>query len=100
MLISTVQSFASKIVSVSFILLMVIPTAWCQDTIVTGNPIIKDKFTADPAAFVHGDSVYLYTGHDEAPAGKEGYVMHEWLCYSSSDMRNWKEHPVPLKVLL
>src|SRR5687768_12425533 len=69
-----------------------------QDTIVTGNPVIKHKFTADPAALVVGDSVYLYTGHDQAPAGKEGYEMHEWLCFSSADMRNWTEHPVPLTV--
>ena len=66
--------------------------------VVTGNPIIKNKYTADPAAFVYGDSVYLYTGHDEAPARKETYVMHEWLCFSSADMVNWKEHPVPLTV--
>lgn len=65
---------------------------------VAGNPVIKDKFTADPAAFVYKDSVFLYTGHDEAPAGKEGYFMHEWLCYSSADMVNWKQHPVPLNV--
>jgi len=64
----------------------------------TGNPIIKDKYTADPAAYVYGDSVYLYTGHDEPPPRKEGYVMHEWLCYSSADMVNWTAHPVPLNV--
>lgn len=69
-----------------------------QDTLPSpqGNPIIENKYTADPAAFVYGDSVYLYTGHDEAPPRKEGYVMHEWLCYSSADMVNWKENPVPL----
>jgi beta-xylosidase len=63
-----------------------------------GNPIIKNKYTADPAAFVYGDSVYLYTGHDEAPPRKESYIMHEWLCFSSADMVNWTEHPVPLSV--
>ena len=62
----------------------------------TGNPIIKDKYTADPAALVYGDSVYLYAGHDQAPKGKETYEMHEWLCYSSADMVNWNEHKVPL----
>ncbi|MEO7766662.1 MAG: glycoside hydrolase family 43 protein [Ferruginibacter sp.] len=66
--------------------------------VLVGNPIIKDKYTADPAAMVYGDSVYLYTGHDEGVPGKDGYVMHEWLCYSSADMLNWKEHPVPLTV--
>ena len=62
------------------------------------NPIIRDKFTADPAALVVGDTVYLYTGHDEAPQGQARYVMHEWLCYSSSDMIHWKERPVPMNV--
>lgn len=63
-----------------------------------GNPIIKHKYTADPAAFVHKGTVYLYTGHDEAPARQERYVMHEWLCFSSTDMVTWTEHPSPLNV--
>ncbi|NML66580.1 family 43 glycosylhydrolase [Hymenobacter sp. RP-2-7] len=64
----------------------------------SGNPFIKTKYTADPAALVQGNLVYLYTGHDEAPAPQERYVMHEWLCFSSPDMVTWTEHPVPLKV--
>lgn len=63
-----------------------------------GNPIIKDKFTADPAALVYKDTVFLYTGHDVAPKGRANYEMHEWLCYSSTDMVTWKEHPSPLNV--
>jgi beta-xylosidase len=65
---------------------------------VGGNPVIKTKYTADPAAMVQGNTVYLYTGHDVAPAPQERYEMHEWLCFSSKDMVNWTEHPVPLKV--
>jgi beta-xylosidase len=61
------------------------------------NPIIKDKHIGDPAALVYKDSVYLYGGHDEAPADFNFYKMNEWLVYSSADMVNWKSHPVPLK---
>ena len=61
------------------------------------NPIITEKFTADPAAIVHNDSVYLYAGHDEAPNDFHFYKLDEWLVYSSADMVNWKGHPVPLK---
>lgn len=61
------------------------------------NPIITNKFTADAAAIVHNDRVYLYAGHDDPTSGQNFYSMHEWLVYSSSDMVNWKEHPVPLK---
>lgn len=61
------------------------------------NPIITEKFTADAAAIVHDDKVYLYAGHDEAPSDFNFYKMNEWLVYSSSDMVNWEEHMVPLK---
>ncbi|TRX28884.1 family 43 glycosylhydrolase [Flavobacterium franklandianum] len=67
-------------------------------TVPSNNPIIKDKYTGDPAALVYKDKVYLYAGHDEAPNDFNFYKMNEWLVYSSSDMVNWQEHPVPLKV--
>lgn len=64
----------------------------------TANPIITHKYTADPAALVDDGKVYLYTGHDEAAQKENGYRMHEWLVFSSSDMSNWTEHKVPLHV--
>ena len=81
---------------INFIVLLTLGNAAIAQT--AGNPIIKDKYTADPAAMVHGNTVYLYAGHDEQPAPKDGYMMNEWLCYSSTDMINWKERSVPLKV--
>ncbi len=63
-----------------------------------GNPIITCEYTADPAPLVYKDTVYLYTGHNEAPLYHNGYEMHDWLCISSPDMVNWTEHPVPLTV--
>lgn len=68
-----------------------------QEKLQLNNPVIKDKFTADPAALVVNNTVYLYVGHDEAPDDHGFYLMNEWLVYSSNDMVNWKEHPVPLK---
>ena len=56
------------------------------------NPIITDVFTADPAAMVYNDTVYLYTGHDEAPNNDKFFEMHDWLAFSSTDMVNWKAH--------
>jgi beta-xylosidase len=61
------------------------------------NPIIKDQYTGDPAALVYKDKVYLYAGHDEAPNDFHFYKMNEWVVYSSSDMKKWESHPVPLK---
>ncbi|WP_205514614.1 glycoside hydrolase family 43 protein [Longitalea arenae] len=62
-----------------------------------GNPVIRHKYTADPAAIEYNGTVYMYTGHDEPPDGVENYVMKDWLCFSSKDMVHWEEHPVPLK---
>ena len=56
------------------------------------NPIIQTKFTADPAPMVHGNTVYLYTSHDEDDA--TGFKMFNWMCYSTTDMVNWTDHGI------
>ena len=53
------------------------------------NPIIQTKYTADPAPYVHGDTIYLYTTHDEDDA--EGFKMYDWLLYTSEDLKNWQD---------
>ncbi|WP_370525483.1 glycoside hydrolase family 43 protein [Dysgonomonas sp. 521] len=69
----------------------------------TGNPLIKDKFTADPAPMVHNGKLYLYVGQDEyyegqdtASGGKE-FNITKWLCYSTEDMQTWTDHGCVLK---
>ncbi len=94
-------NLTSKLLAISA--LIAIGLQSCQNSSSKGNqakinnPVIKDKYTADPAAIVHGDSVYLYVGHDQAPPGRESYIMDEWLVYSSANLIDWTEHPVPLK---
>lgn len=63
----------------------------------TGNPILAHHYTADPAAMVEGDTLWLYTGHDFA-GGQGGYKMKDWLVFSTTDMKNWTEYPVSLKI--
>jgi len=62
-----------------------------------GNPIITHKFTPDPAALVKGDTLWLFTGHNEAEKNQR-MVLKEWLAFSTTDLKNWTEYPVPLKV--
>lgn len=54
------------------------------------NPIIQTKFTADPAPMVYNETVYLYTTHDDNEA--IGFIMKEWLFYTSTDMVNRTDH--------
>jgi hypothetical protein len=55
------------------------------------NPLFTDFFTADPAVTVIGTTVYAYVGQDAASVGG-WFNMPSWLCYSSTDMKNWKAH--------
>ncbi|WP_163270271.1 glycoside hydrolase family 43 protein [Dysgonomonas sp. 511] len=73
--------------------------ATVQDTIfrAESNPVFKYKYTADPAALVYNDRVYIYAGHDECPPPHQHYQLNEWLVFSSGDMVSWTEHAVPLR---
>lgn len=56
------------------------------------NPIVQNIYTADPAPMVSGDTLYLYTSHDEDKLVNNFYTMNDWKCYSTKDMVNWTDH--------
>lgn len=53
--------------------------------------------TADPAALVKGDTLWLFAGHD-LNGNQNGYVMKDWQLFSTTDMKHWTQHPSPLKI--
>jgi hypothetical protein len=69
-------------------------------TAFAANPIIKSDdsgrvYGGDPAAFVDDDgTVYLYIGNDQGDGSY--YNMPKYLCYSSTDLLNWKYEGVPI----
>ena len=62
------------------------------------NPVVTNMFTADPAGLVYNDTMYIFTGHDEAPAGHEGYIMNDWHIFSSGDMDTWVDRGAALSI--
>ncbi len=68
-----------------------------------GNPITGfDEngdliYAGDPAILVDGDTVYLYVGHD-AQAGGGSYNMPDYLCYSTTDLKEWKYEGVTMSM--
>ncbi len=62
-----------------------------------GNPVFRHKYTADPAALVHNNRLYIFTGQDICPPRENRYVMPNWLVFSTEDMKTWTEHPIPLR---
>lgn len=67
-----------------------------HDIIAQGNPLFSHKYTADPAALVLGDTLWLFTGQD-FDGNQNGYRMKDWLAFSTTDMKTWTEYPAPLR---
>lgn len=65
-------------------------------TTVAQNPIICDRYTPDPAPYVHGDTLYLFVDHDENKTENNYFTMKDWLLYSTVDMVNWTYRGTPL----
>ena len=59
------------------------------------NPIVQTNYTADPAPMVYGDTLYVYTSHDEDVTVGNFYTMNDWRLYSTEDMVNWTDHGSP-----
>ena len=61
------------------------------------NPIIRDQFTADPAARVFEGKVYVYPSHD-IPCGPGqgliGFCMADYHVFSSANLTDWTDHGV------
>lgn len=60
------------------------------------NPVICDRYTPDPAPYVHGDTLYLFVDHDEDETLNGYFTMKDWLLYSTVDMVNWTYRGTPL----
>ena len=65
-------------------------------TLSARNPIIQTIYTADPAPLVVGDTLYLYTGHDEDKSTY--FTMKNWHVFSTKDMVNWTHLGSPLGI--
>ncbi len=65
-------------------------------TIQGQNPIICERYTPDPAPYVHGDTLYLFVDHDEDVTVNNYFTMKDWLLYSTVDMVNWTYRGTPL----
>ena len=60
------------------------------------NPVICDRYTPDPAPYVHGETLYLFVDHDEDQTENGYFTMKDWLLYSTEDMVNWTYRGTPL----
>jgi len=55
------------------------------------NPIITQKYTADPNAFIFNDRVYVVCSHDDNNRTDDFNII-DYTLVSSDDMQNWTDH--------
>jgi len=68
---------------------------WTMSTMAQ-NPVIHNRYTPDPAPYVHGDTLYLFVDHDENETLNGYFTMKDWLLYCTVDMVNWTYRGTPL----
>lgn len=67
-------------------------TGWIA-TAGADNPLVSHVYTADPAARVFNDRVYVITTHD--PDGSTSYdELQDYFLWSTDDMVNWQDHGI------
>ncbi len=84
-----------KLIGITLAVAIALPvTAIMPEKADAENPLIQTTYTADPAPLVVGDTLYLYTTHDELRETKydDWSYMNDWRCYSTTDMVNWTDH--------
>lgn len=74
--------------------LLIIPAIGAMMAAYASDPLVVTSFTPDPAPYVHGDTVYLFTGHDEDDALY--FKMKDWQLFSTTDMLNWTYRGTPI----
>ena len=67
-------------------------------TMAQQNPILPG-FHADPEIVYSNltNRYYIYSTTDGTPPDK-GYKMTDWLTFSTTDLKRWRQHPVALDV--
>ena len=71
-------------------------TAPTRTVTTEGNPIVGDGsyYSADAAPLVVGDTLYVYTGHDEAEPQQAGFEMHDYGVLATTDVASgeWQHY--------
>ena len=67
----------------------------------SANPLTTAFYSADAAALVHNDSLFIFAGHDEqGPQGdnNKAFIMNDWHVLVTDDMENYHDYGAVLSV--
>ncbi len=83
------QCFPQIKIGVSLLLAILLASATAL--VYAANPIITNRFIADPSAHVFNNRVYIYMTDDQTNSGAD-WDSKDWRAYSSTDLVNWTDH--------
>ena len=78
-----------------------VSVVFCAVTAFAANPLTTAFYSADAAALVHNDSLFIFAGHDEqGPQGdnNKAFVMNDWHVMVTDDMENYHDYGAVLSV--
>jgi len=61
-------------------------------TAFSANPLLRQKYTADPNPFVWNGRLYAYCSYDNNNPTAGGYDIRYYTLVSTDDMANWTDH--------
>ena len=65
------------------------------------NPLTTEFYSADAAALVHNDSLFIFAGHDEQGPqsnNNKAFIMNDWHVLVTDDMENYHDYGAVLSV--
>jgi len=73
-------------------LLLTVAVVISVGTAFAANPLLRQKYTADPNPFIWNDRLYVYASYDNNNPTDKGYDIQFYTLMSSDDMANWTDH--------
>lgn len=70
-------------------------------SVFAANPLTTDFYSADAAALVHNDSLFIFAGHDEqGPQGNnnKSFIMNDWHVLVTDDMEHYHDYGAVLSI--
>ena len=87
-----------RFISIFLASFWVLSAAWAQvyEWKAEGNPVVRHKYTADPATLVYKDTLWIFAGED-FEGNQQRTHMENWCVFATTDLVHYREYPVPLR---
>lgn len=87
-----------RFISIFLASFWVLSAAWAQvyEWKAEGNPVVRHKYTADPATLVYKNTLWIFAGED-FEGNQQRTHMENWCVFATTDLVHYREYPVPLR---